>query len=78
MSINPVQSTAKIPQEVLKDNKPNKDEINEFASLSGEERQKKIREGNNRYIYEQMMTSLRRHTQEMQKQIEEQRKEDES
>jgi len=78
MSINPVQPSSQVPHEVLEDKNPSTDEVNKFASLSEEGRRKKIREGNNRFIYEQMMTSLRRHTQEMQKQIEEQRREDEA
>ena len=44
--------------------------------LTPEERQQKMKESNMRYMFDQMIASQRRYTQDMQKQIREQQEED--
>ena len=48
----------------------------DIKSLTPEERRQKMKEFNMRYMFDQMIASQRRYTQDMQKQIREQQEED--
>lgn len=51
-------------------------QANNAQPLTFEERQQKMKESNMRYMFDQMITSQRRYTQDMQKLIREQQEED--
>lgn len=50
--------------------------INSENPLTTEERRQRMQESNTRYAFDQMIASVRRHNQEMQRQLQEQKEED--
>lgn len=74
MSINPISNTSPIP------NTPEEDisleDASNFANLSAEEAHKRLVDTNKKYIFDQMIASNRRFTQEMIRTAKEQQNEE--
>ena len=74
MSINPISNTTPIP------NVPQEDiaeeDATKFAKLSAEEAHKRLVDTNTKYIFDQMIASNRRFTQEMIRAAKEQQNEE--
>ncbi len=90
MSVNNINNAQIQPEEVplkAEEQPVDENQVAQFEDLTKEEKQKKIeedntrlkiKENNTRFIFDQMMSSLRRYTQEMQQQIKKQQEEEES
>ncbi len=74
MSVNPVSSTSPIPQ--VPQEEISEKEAKDFAKLSAEEAHKRLIDTNNKYIFDQMIASNRRFTQEMIRSAKEQQNEE--
>lgn len=74
MSINPISNTSAIP------NNPGEDvsteDATDFVKLSAEEAHKRLVDTNKKYIFDQMIASNRRFTQEMIRTAKEQQNEE--
>ena len=63
MSINPISSTQNTP--TIPEEEVAPEDANNFAKLSAEEAHKRLVDTNTKYIFDQMIASNRRFTQEM-------------
>lgn len=63
MSINPIPSTQSSP--TIPEEEVSPEDANSFAKLSAEEAHKRLVDTNTKYIFDQMIASNRRFTQEM-------------
>lgn len=74
MSINPISNTTSIPNVPQED--ISEEDATKFAKLSAEEAHKRLVDTNTKYIFDQMIASNRRFTQEMIRTAKEQQNEE--
>ncbi len=76
MSVNPISGVS-VPVQASEEEE-NIPVVEEVKGLTTEELQDRMKKQTTRYIFEQMLSSNRRYTQEMMKEIQRQKEEDES